>query len=264
MSEQPGGEPAVPVVELIKVGRTFPGPPAVQALADIDLVIGRGEYVSILGPSGSGKSTLLNLLGLLDRHSTGTCKLDGIDTASLREGRRAHLRGSRIGFVFQAFHLLGHRSVEENVELAMLYSGVAPAERKRRAEEALARVGLTHRLGFRPLTLSGGERQRVAIARAIVNRPSLLLADEPTGNLDDATTAQILDIFDELHADGLSLAVITHDVEVAARASRRVYLRNGQLDQARLDAESQSPDRRHANLVPSVAGGAPNGADLGG
>ena len=219
-----------PVVELAGVGRTFPGPPEVSALQDIDLVIPRGDYVSILGPSGSGKSTLLNLLGLLDRPTAGSFRLDGIDTLTLPEHRRAYLRGSRIGFVFQSFHLLNHRSIEENVELALLYSGVRPQQRRQRAAAALERVGLGHRLGFAPLTLSGGERQRVAIARAVVNRPSLLLADEPTGNLDDATAAQILDLFDELHAEGLTLAVITHDADVARRARRPVRIRDGCIE----------------------------------
>ncbi|MGD9751567.1 MAG: ABC transporter ATP-binding protein [Acidimicrobiia bacterium] len=228
-SGDPGPPGTPPVVALTGIGRSFPGPPEVRAVQDVDLVIPRGDYVSILGPSGSGKSTLLNLLGLLDRPTSGTYRLDGIDTATLPEARRAHLRGSRIGFVFQSFHLLNHRSVEENVGLALLYSGVPPRARRERAVAALERVGLGHRLGFTPLTLSGGERQRVAVARAVVNRPSLLLADEPTGNLDQATSAQILDLFDELHADGLTLAVITHDTEVAARARHRVRMEDGRL-----------------------------------
>jgi putative ABC transport system ATP-binding protein len=217
------------VVRLDGVWRSFPGPPTVDAVRGIDLTIRRGDYLSIVGPSGSGKSTLLHLLGLLDRPTKGTYHLDGIDTANLRETDRAVLRGGRIGFVFQAFHLLAHRTVVENVLLSMVYSGVARAERRERAVDAVTRVGLAHRIQAAPTTLSGGERQRVAIARALAARPSLLLADEPTGNLDSATSATILDLFDELHADGLTLAVITHDDAVSRRARRRVSLVDGRL-----------------------------------
>jgi putative ABC transport system ATP-binding protein len=217
------------VVRLDGVWRSFPGPPTVDAVRGIDLTIRRGDYLSIVGPSGSGKSTLLHLLGLLDRPTKGTYHLDGIDTANLRETDRAVLRGGRIGFVFQAFHLLAHRTVVENVLLSMVYSGVARAERRERAVDAVTRVGLAHRIQAAPTTLSGGERQRVAIARALAARPSLLLADEPTGNLDSATSATILDLFDELHADGLTLAVITHDDAVSRRAQRRVSLVDGRL-----------------------------------
>jgi putative ABC transport system ATP-binding protein len=217
------------VVRLDGVWRSFPGPPTVDAVRGIDLTIRRGDYLSIVGPSGSGKSTLLHLLGLLDRPTKGTYHLDGIDTANLRETDRAVLRGGRIGFVFQAFHLLAHRTVVENVLLSMVYSGVARAERRERAVDAVTRVGLAHRIQAAPTTLSGGERQRVAIARALAARPSLLLADEPTGNLDSATSATILDLFDELHADGLTLAVITHDDAVSRRAQRRVRLVDGRL-----------------------------------
>ncbi|HEY6740137.1 MAG TPA: ABC transporter ATP-binding protein [Actinopolymorphaceae bacterium] len=211
------------------ITRTFPGPPQVQALRRVDLTIGAGEYLSIVGPSGSGKSTLLHLLGLLDRPTTGTYILDGVDTSTLPERRRSVLRGERIGFVFQAFHLLDHRTVLENVALSMLYMGVRRRERLRRAAEALRRVGLGHRLEFSPTTLSGGERQRVAIARALVSGPRLLLADEPTGNLDSANATSILGVLDELNADGLTLAVITHDEHVSDRAQRQVRIVDGVL-----------------------------------
>ncbi|PZF80984.1 ABC transporter ATP-binding protein [Jiangella anatolica] len=212
---------------MIGIGRVFAGPPRVEAVRDVDLSIGEGEYLSIIGPSGSGKSTLLHLLGLLDRPSHGTYLLDGVDVSTLSERRRTRVRGERIGFVFQAFHLLPHRTVLENVELAMLYQRTPRRQRTERARETLERVGLGHRLDFDPLTLSGGERQRVAIARALVARPSLLLADEPTGNLDSGNAASVLDLFDELHAEGLTLAVITHDDGVSARAQRRVRIVDG-------------------------------------
>jgi putative ABC transport system ATP-binding protein len=217
------------VVELAAISRSFPGTPVVEAVRGVDLTIDRGEYISIVGPSGSGKSTLLHILGLLDRPTGGTYRLDGIDTGSMSERERAVWREQRIGFVFQSFHLLGHRSVLENVVLALVYGGVPRRDRALRARSALERVGLAHRTEFSPLTLSGGERQRVAIARALVGEPSLLLADEPTGNLDSATSASILDIFDALHADGLTLAVVTHDDQVSERAQHRVRTVDGQL-----------------------------------
>jgi putative ABC transport system ATP-binding protein len=224
-----GTDGGVPVVELTGVSRSFPGPPAVHAVRDVDLVIRRGDYVSIAGPSGSGKSTLLHVMGLLDRPTAGTYRLDGVDTRAMSERERAGWRGRRIGFVFQAFHLLGPRSVAENVELAMVYTGVPRRLRAERALAALDRVGLGHRVAFSPATLSGGERQRVAIARALVGGPSLLLADEPTGNLDSATAAAILDLFDDLHRDGLTLAVVTHDEAVSRRAQRRVRTVDGSV-----------------------------------
>lgn len=221
----------IPVIELDGVGRTFPGPPPVEALRPSDLRIDEGEYVSIIGPSGSGKSTLLHLLGLLDRPTAGTYRLDGIDTNKLSDNERAGMRGSRIGFVFQAFHLLNHRSVVENVELAQVYNRMPKKERRQRAIEALERVGLGHRIGFTPRTLSGGERQRVAIARALVTDPSLLLADEPTGNLDTSRSAETMEVFDSLHADGMTLAVITHDLDVSKRAERQVRIVDGKLSE---------------------------------
>ncbi|WP_298802291.1 ABC transporter ATP-binding protein [uncultured Pseudokineococcus sp.] len=220
---------SAPVVELVGLTRTFPGPPPVHALDGVDLVVRAGEYVSVVGPSGSGKSTLLHVLGLLDRPTGGDYLLDGVPTSTTSERHRARLRGGRIGFVFQQFHLLPHRSVLDNVLLATLYSGVPRAERVDRARAALERVGLDHRVDAAPTTLSGGERQRVAVARAVVTGPSLLLADEPTGNLDSVSSAAVMDLFDELHASGLTLVVITHDPVVSARAQRRVRISDGLL-----------------------------------
>lgn len=221
-----------PVVELVDIHRSFPGPPEVLAVRGVNLRIGQGEYLSIVGPSGSGKSTLLHVLGLLDRPTSGTYLLDGVDVARMSEGERAGMRGGRIGFVFQAFHLLASRSVLDNVMLAMVYQRVARRERRLRAAEALQRVGLDHRIDFSPGQLSGGERQRVAVARALVGRPSLLLADEPTGNLDQSNAASVLDLFDDLHAGGITIAVITHDEQVSRRAERRVRITDGELDAA--------------------------------
>ena len=218
-----------PVVVLQGVGRTFPGPPPVTALRSADLVIERGDYLALVGPSGSGKSTLLHLLGLLDRPSEGVYYLNGIDTTSLSEPERAGLRATDIGFVFQAFHLLAHRSNVENVMLADVYRPGGRAERRARAVEALEAVGLGHRLDGHPTTLSGGERQRVAIARALVSNPSLVLADEPTGNLDSKTGLQIMELFDELHRRGMTVVIITHDETVATRAARAANIRDGVL-----------------------------------
>lgn len=221
-----------PVVELAGAARVFPGTPPVEALKATDLVIEKGDYIGIVGPSGSGKSTLLHLLGLLDTPSSGVYRLDGIDIASLSDGERAGVRSARIGFVFQSFHLLAHRSNVENVMLAEIYRPDSRKQRRERAIAALEMVGLGHRLDAFPTTLSGGERQRVAVARALVGRPSLLLADEPTGNLDSKTSAQILDLFDDLHRQGLTLAIITHDSDVSARAQRRVQIKDGVLTDA--------------------------------
>ncbi len=219
------------VLELNGVRRSFPGEPPVEVLRGVDLRIARGDSLAIVGPSGSGKSTLLNIMGLLDVPTAGTMHLDGHDVATLSDGQRAALRGSRIGFVFQSFHLMSHRSVVDNVMLAELYlprhGRVDRAARRRRAEAALERVGLGHRMSYRPTKLSGGERQRVAIARAIVHGPSLLLADEPTGNLDSVNTAAVLDLLDELRADGLTVCLITHDDHVAARTERVVRMLDG-------------------------------------
>lgn len=222
---------AEPIVDLRDVTRSFPGPPEVQALKGANLTVGAGEYLSIVGPSGSGKSTMLNILGLLDRPSVGEYRLAGTNTGLLSEDERAAVRGRGIGFVFQSFHLMPHRTVFDNVLLAMLYSGVPRAERELRARTALDRVGLSHRTEFLPGTLSGGERQRVAIARAVSTSPRLLFADEPTGNLDQRNSGEVMRLFDELGAEGLTIVVITHDMAVAASAKRRVRISDGQLSE---------------------------------
>ncbi|WP_447942723.1 ABC transporter ATP-binding protein [Microbacterium aurum] len=219
------------LIELRDITRSFPGPPEVQALKAVNLSIDEGDYVSIIGPSGSGKSTMLNILGLLDRPTVGEYRIDGVVTGTLSEDERAAVRARRIGFVFQSFHLMPRRTVLDNVLMPMLYSGVPRAEREERARQTLRRVGLEHRVDFLPATLSGGERQRVAVARAVVSAPSVLLADEPTGNLDGATSSEVMNLFDELRADGLTLVVITHDPAVAARASRRVRIADGRLSE---------------------------------
>ncbi|GAA1113929.1 ABC transporter ATP-binding protein [Arthrobacter flavus] len=217
------------LVELRDVTRSFPGPPEVQALKGINLTVNDGDYLSIVGPSGSGKSTMLNILGLLDRPSVGEYRFDGHLTGGLDEDTRAAVRAQRIGFVFQAFHLMPRRSVLENVMMPMLYSGTPRTEREDRARDALNRVGLSHRVDFLPGTLSGGERQRVAVARAVVTRPSLILADEPTGNLDGTTTTDVMELFEELVTDGLALIIITHDLAVAQRAPTCVHIADGRV-----------------------------------
>jgi putative ABC transport system ATP-binding protein len=217
------------VIAMRGVGLTYPGPPAVPALRPADLSVARGEYVTVVGPSGSGKSTLLNVTGLLDRPTEGRYELDGIDVGTMPEKRRATVRATRIGFVFQAFHLLLYRTATENVALALLYGGVPIKQRTAAARAALDRVGLAHRAEALPATMSGGERQRVAIARALVHGPSLLLCDEPTGNLDSGTAASVLDLFDGLHADGMTIMMITHDPNVAIRGERTVTIRDGVL-----------------------------------
>lgn len=222
----------VPVVELEAVSRTFAGSPPVEAVRSTDLTVNEGEYVSVVGPSGSGKSTLLHLLGCLDRPTDGTYRLRSIDVGALPDGKRTALRGREIGFVFQSFHLLPHRTVLENVVTGMLYNRTPRRQRRSQATEALERVGLGHRMGFTPTKLSGGERQRVAIARAIAAGPSLLLSDEPTGNLDTATTESLLDLFDELRSDGLTLIVITHEAAVSRRADRRIEIVDGVIAEA--------------------------------
>lgn len=218
-----------PVVELRGISRTFDRDPPVHALRGVDLTIWPGEWLAVVGPSGSGKSTLLNVLGLLDRQTEGTYLLDGVDVNEHDDLARAGLRGRKIGFIFQAFHLLPHRSVLENVMLAELYVGAPRRGRQERALAALERVGLGDRADFLPTRLSGGQRQRAAIARALMAEPSILLCDEPTGNLDSKSADNVLGILGELTRSGLTLIVITHDEHVAAQADRRVRIIDGQL-----------------------------------
>lgn len=218
-----------PVLELHNIGRQFGDDPPVYALVDVNLRLEAGEWLAITGPSGSGKSTLLNVIGCLDRPTSGDYFFDGIDTAELSDKERAGLRSRRVGFVFQAFHLLPHRTVLENVMLAEVYRKQSAHGRRERALAALERVGLSHRVDFLPTKLSGGERQRVAIARALIGSPSLLLCDEPTGNLDSKSSANILDLFAQLHQQGLTIVVVTHDENVARCAGRRVHMIDGVL-----------------------------------
>ena len=220
-----------PVISLRDLERTFPGTPPVPVLRGVNLSVDEGEYVSIVGPSGSGKSTLLNILGLLDSADAGSYFLDGYDTSGLSDQDRTALRGQRIGFIFQSFQLLPHRSALDNVRLAETYLPIAAEGRTERARTALEQVGLGHRVDAFPTTLSGGEQQRVAIARALLGSPSLILADEPTGNLDSRTSGSILELFDQLHSDGLTLLVITHDDHVSQRAQRRVGIIDGTMQE---------------------------------
>ena len=205
------------------------GDVAVHALRGVDLEVGAGEYIAIMGASGCGKSTLLNLLGCLDRPTRGTYLLEGRDVSRLEPDERAAVRNETLGFVFQDFHLLPRTTALENVELPLLYGSTPVEDQERRAREALARVGLSGRASHTPRELSGGQQQRVAIARALVTNPSVLLADEPTGNLDTTTSAEILALLDELHERGLTLVLVTHDEDVGARAQRLIRMRDGRI-----------------------------------
>ena len=235
-----GGTAREPVIRLRSVDYTYRGPPPVYALQPTDLVIYRGEHVAVTGPSGSGKSTLLNLLGLLDKPTHGTIEIDGIDVGAASERERAAVRAHRIGFVFQSFHLLPYRTSIENVMLAQVYADEPRRRRRAAAMAALAQVGLADRADALPTALSGGERQRVAIARALVNRPSLLMCDEPTGNLDTATTSELTDLLESLHRDGATLVVITHNPVVAGRAQRKIAIRDGQLTEHPLAGDTHA------------------------
>lgn len=221
---------AAPLVDVQTLGRRYGSDPPVDALSDITLQVFPGEWVAVVGRSGSGKSTFLNVVGCLDLPTSGRYLLEGIDVSELSDGERAGLRSRYIGFVFQSFHLLSHRSVIENVMLAEVYRKESSRGRRDRAAEALARVEMTHRAEFLPSRLSGGESQRVAIARALIGSPHLLLCDEPTGNLDSTTTSTILDLFDGLQDDGMTIIMITHDRDVAERARRQVRIIDGKLE----------------------------------
>jgi putative ABC transport system ATP-binding protein len=219
-----------PMIELQQISRVFQvGGEEVRALDDVNLTIRAGEYLSLMGPSGSGKSTLLNIVGLLDRPSSGRYVLDGRDTTLLDEHEQAAVRGRKVGFVFQSFHLVPRLSAFDNVELPLLLAGVAATQRRERVDAALAAMNLADRANHRPDQLSGGQRQRIAIARATIMRPAVLLADEPTGNLDSTSGAEVIAVLEQLCVEGLTLVVVTHDADVGQRASRRLRMVDGRI-----------------------------------
>jgi len=229
MSALPEAIPAH-LIEMRELTRVYQlGPQEIYALRGVDLVIENGEYVAIMGPSGSGKSTIMNIIGCLDRPTSGRYLLDGIPVESMDDDELAAIRNKKIGFVFQTFNLLARTTALQNVELPLVYAKIPKAERREMAEEALAAVGLKDRMHHQPNELSGGQRQRVAIARALVNKPSLLLADEPTGNLDSQTGREILDLFRDLHSRGNSIIMVTHEDDVAKEAQRVIHLRDGKI-----------------------------------
>ncbi|MDI6748967.1 MAG: ABC transporter ATP-binding protein [Rhodocyclaceae bacterium] len=218
----------MPLIELSGIERVFRlGDSEVHALANLDLVVEAGEYLAVMGTSGSGKSTLLNLLGLLDRPNAGTYRLEGRDVTTLSADERARVRREKIGFVFQSFHLVPRLTAAENIALPLMLAGIPPAERTQRVAKALVDFGLANRADHRPDQLSGGQRQRVAIARATIMRPALILADEPTGNLDHATGSEVVQLLETLNANGVTLIMVTHDASLGARARRRIVMQDG-------------------------------------
>ena len=230
LAEEATGERS-PVAELRGVDKIYgTGPGLVRALDQLDLIVRQGDYLAVMGASGSGKSTAMNILGCLDRPSSGSYHLNGTAVEDLDDDALADLRNQQLGFVFQQFHLLPHATALENVMLPMIYAGLSPQKRREKAREALERVGLGERMENKPNQLSGGQQQRVAIARAIINQPALLLADEPTGALDSRTTDDVLNLFDALHEQGITLVLVTHEDDVAARAERVAHFRDGRVE----------------------------------
>jgi putative ABC transport system ATP-binding protein len=229
------------MIELKDICRTFYlGDQAVHALDHIDLKVEQGEYISVMGPSGSGKSTLLNMLGLLDRPDEGSYLLEGVETVDLGEKQRAALRSEHLGFVFQAYHLIPRLSARENIELPMMLAGMAPGKRKELSQEVVERLGIADRAHHLPHQLSGGQRQRVAIARAIVRKPTILLADEPTGNLDSHSGAEVVDTLEQLNREGITLLVVTHDADLGARAARQIRMVDGKISQDLIKESSET------------------------
>jgi putative ABC transport system ATP-binding protein len=237
------GVPSPPIIEVEQVTKTYPTEPPVEALRGVSFTINHGELLAIVGPSGSGKTTLLQLIGTLDRPTSGSIRITGLDIAELSDDELAALRAHRIGFVFQQFFLAEHATVLDNVADGLLYTGMALKERRERAAESLARVGLDDRSHARPTQFSGGQRQRIAIARALVGRPAIVLADEPTGNLDSVTGQSILALIEELNREGATVLVITHDREIAARFPRQLEMLDGRIVADRVRA-ARSTDAR--------------------
>lgn len=230
-----------PLIDLHQIVRNFPlGTQVVKVLKGIDLKIYRNEYVALMGPSGSGKSTLMNLLGCLDSPTSGTYMLNGKDVSKMTDNELADVRNQEIGFVFQTFNLLPRSTALDNVALPLVYAGLKAQDRKKRAEEVLVQVGLADRMDHRPNQLSGGQRQRVAVARALVNSPSIILADEPTGNLDSTTSIEIMRLFDAIHRAGNTIILVTHEEDIAAHAHRIIRLKDGMVESDAMNANIQT------------------------